>query len=162
MSCMTLQYSPRSMWEDRKWWQRVRLCKCLLIETADWWCRSDEEFPISDTVTAVLYLFSPRADPLSISESNLRSFLTTVVQDAGDEYALAWPSRAENLCTPLIDAISKIIGDAERAWTSGSMVDPSIEMVNQQVVDTVVEQKYVVFHHNQTTRRDGGGFHSQG
>jgi len=37
--------------------------------------------------------------------------------------------------------------------------DPSIEAVNQKVIDQLVAQKYVVMHHNQTARKDYGGFY---
>ncbi len=150
------------MWVDRKWMQRVRLCSCLLMETVVWWCRTDEDFPISNTVEGILHLFSPRVYPLTIPESNLRSFLATVAESADHEYALAWPSRDQRSCRPLTDAIANILGDAEQDWTNGSMLDQAIESVHQSVVDVIVAHKYVVFHHTQTVRRDGGGFHSQG
>ena len=50
-----------------------------------------------------------------------------------------------------------------RCCRAGFLVEtPPIETVNQEIVDQIVEQQYVVFHHNETTGRDVGGFHSNG
>jgi hypothetical protein len=41
------------------------------------------------------------------------------------------------------------------------MSNPTVASVSQRLVDTMVDGSYAEFHHNQTTRRDGGGFHGQ-
>ncbi len=159
---MTLQYRTRSMWEDRKWLQRIRLCNCLLMDATDCWCRSDADFPTADTVAAFLYLCSSRSDPWALSESTLRSSLDSVVESADREYELAWPARDPTLHLALVDALTEILNSSLEAWESGSMRDPTVESVANQLVDTIVAQQFVVFAHTQTTRRDGGGFHGQG
>ncbi|MGA2256138.1 MAG: hypothetical protein ABSG53_15935 [Thermoguttaceae bacterium] len=46
---------------------------------------------------------------------------------------------------------------AARQWND-DLQNPPIEQVNQQIAAQIVAQKYVVFHHYETTRRDFGGF----
>ena len=143
---------------DREWQQRVRLSGCLLLETIDWWCRSDSDFPLDGTIASMLYLFSPRFDPFKISETKIRQRLLNVVGTPSAEYSQTWPLRDEAERSELIDTISEILSGAVDRWNNGAL-DPSIETVNQQIVDQVVAQKYVVIHHNQTTKRDYGGFY---
>ena len=150
------------MWEDRQWEQRVRLSNFLLLETVDWWCRSDSDFPVDDTITAVLHLFSPRCHPLGVPEHGLREYLRDRIGNPVTEYCLTWPKRGEREKCELIDTIAEIVRAAVCEWSNGSLVDPTVETVNQQIVDEIVAQQYVIFHHNQTTRRDFGGFYSRG
>ncbi len=156
---MTLQCRVRSLSDDRGWQQRVRLSRCLLAETVDWWCRTGSDFPVDCTVAGVLYVFSPRCDPFSVSETRVRQNLCNVVGTPDSEYSLAWPHRADCERLSLIDAISRILSDAVQRWDRGGLSDSPIELVNQQIVDEIVIQRYVVFHHNETTRRDFGGFY---
>lgn len=153
---MTLQYRPRSAWEDQKWQHRIWLCKCLVTETVDWWCRADCGFPVEPTVASVLFIFSPKRDAQQIPESNLRAFLSSAAESATSEYAHAWPNHAPEMQSRLINDISAILCDAEQQWTTGSLLEPSVESVTEQIVAEIVAQQYVVFHHTQTTRRDGG------
>ena len=60
--------------------------------------------------------------------------------------------------TELIDTILEILSNAVKQWND-STLDPPIELVNQQIIDQIVAQKYVVFHHYKTTKRDYGGFY---
>ncbi len=149
------------MQEDRKWQQRIRLSGCLLLETVDWWCRADFEFPVDSTVASVLYLFSPRCNPFKVSETKVRQHLLNVVGTAITEYSQTWPRHTDAQKHELIDPLSQILSNAADRWDAGTF-DPAIEMVNQQLVDQIVAHKYVIFHHNQTTRRDYGGFHGSG
>jgi hypothetical protein len=150
------------MWEDRKWQQRVRLSNCLLLEAADWWCRTDSEFPVDGIVASVLRVFSPKFDPFGVSETGLRQHFLDTVGKSTAEYSLTWPHRADSQRSELIDTISRILSDAVNRWKDGGLSDPPIEMVNQQIIDQIVAQQYVMFHHNQTTRRDADGFYGSG
>jgi len=154
---MTLQYSVRSMREDRKWQQRVRLSRHLLLETVDWWCRTNAEFPTEGTVAALLYLFSPRCEPFAVPDARVRQHLLAVVGTPAAEYSRAWPRRSEAEKDELIDSLTRILAEVVRQWND-DLENPPIEQVNQQIVAQIVGQKYVVFHHYETTRRDFGGF----
>ena len=156
---MTLQYRTRDMSDDRRWNQRVRLSNCLLMDVVDWWCRDDREFPFESTVASLLYLFSPRCDPFSVSESDLRQTLLDVVDSPSVEYARTWPNHDSQKQSDVITSLSTVLQDTVAQWLEGSMSTPSVHSLNQQVVDCLVDFKYVTFHHNQTTHRDGGGFH---
>jgi hypothetical protein len=148
------------MWEDREWQQRARLCSCLLLETVDWWCRTHSEFPVDRIVAAVLRLFSPRCDPFEVPENSVRQTLLDVVGTPAAEYSQTWPHRADAKGCELIASLSRILADAVNRWDEGSLDNPSVEMVSQQIIDEIVAQEYVTFHRNQTTRRDYGGFHA--
>jgi hypothetical protein len=156
---MTLQYLTRPMWEDREWQQRIRLFHCLLLETVDWWCRTDEKFPVDHIVAFVLYLFSPRCQPFRLSEvKKMREQLDGIVGTSAVECSLTWPRWSDWRKSNLIDTISRVLSEATARWDDGQMSDPSIEMTCWQIVDQIVAQKYVVFHHYHTTKRDYGGF----
>ena len=159
---MSLQYRTRNMWEDRLWQQRVRLSQCLIVETVDWWCRNDVTFPLSETIAAVLFLFSPRCDPLRVPETNIRQHMAEHVGAPRTEYIQTWPQHPESRGTELIDRLSQIFNGAVHDWSAGSMLTPTIESVKQQIVDGIVTHHYVVFRHHQTTSRDFGGFHGHG
>jgi hypothetical protein len=72
------------------------------------------------------------------------------------------PHRTESCCTELVDALRLILDDAVIQWCNGSMLNPTIESVNQQLAGVIVAQRFVVFHHYQTTSRDVGGFYANG
>jgi hypothetical protein len=158
---MTLQYRTRPMWEDRKWLQRIRLLRCFLLEAVDWWCRTESEFPMDGTIASVLHLFSPRCDPFDVPEVRVRQHLLNIVGTPIAEYSQTWPRHTGVQKLELINAISGILSDAVNRWNDGAL-DPPIEMVNQQIIDQIVDRKYVIFHHNETTRRDFGGYYGSG
>jgi len=154
---MSLQYSVRSMAEDRRWQQRVRLFGNLLLETVEGWCRTNAEFPMERTVASALYLFSPRCDPFAVPDARVREHLLVIVGTPAAEYARTWPRRTDAEKSELVDSLSKILSEAVRQWNS-DLQSPPIEQVNQQIVAEIAVQKYVVFHHYETTGRDYGGF----
>ncbi len=156
---MTLQYRTRSTFEDNIWQERVRLSNCLLMECVDVWCRSDADFPTDEVIASILYLFSPRCYSLGVSECRLREYLVGIVGTPAHEYSATRPQHGENQRSKLIDALSRIVGNALIQWGEGTLLDPSIETVNRQIVEEIVEQQYVIFHHYHTTRRDFGGFY---
>lgn len=159
---MSLQYRTRSLSEDRNWWQRIRLCNTLLLETTDWWCRSGDEFPVSETVDAIVYLFSPRCDPDNEPESGLRERLAKTAESVEVEYVRAWPNRNPDQATELRVSITEVLNCAEAEWLAGSLLEPTIETVTQQIASEIARLQFVVFHHRHTTRRDFGGFHGHG
>jgi hypothetical protein len=158
---MTLQYKTRDMGEDREWQQRIRLSRCFLLEAVDWWWRTDSEFPVDGTIASVLYVFSPRCNPFDVSETRVRQHLLNIVGTSSVEYSQTWPRHTDAQRLELVNAISHILRDAVERWNEGTL-EPTIEMVNQQIIDQIVAQKYVTFHHHHTTRRDFGGFHGSG
>ncbi|MFN0052143.1 MAG: hypothetical protein ACKV0T_08125 [Planctomycetales bacterium] len=159
---MTHQYRTRSLWEDRQWQRRIDLSDALLLQTVDWWCRCDAEFPISGVVAAVLRLFSPRCIPDKMVEPGLRESLLAIVDTPANEYRTTWPKRPECQQIQLVERLTEIVSNAVNAWATGSIHEPMIESVNQELVDQIVDQQYVIFHHTETTRRDFGGFYSHG
>lgn len=132
------------------------------MDIVDWWCRDDCDFPFESTVASLLYLFSPRCDPFSIPESGLRRRLFDIVESPSVEYALTWPKHDEQKQSDVIASLTDVLRNVVERWTDGSMTEPSVANVNQRIVDRVVDHKYATFHHKQTTRRDGGGFHGHG
>ena len=154
---MTLQYGIRSMEEDRTWQQRVRLSGNLLLETVDWWCCTNAEFPIEGTVASVLHLFSPRCNPFAVPDARVRQHLLGIVGTPADEYSRTWARRSDAERAELIDSLTRILSEAVRQWNV-DLQNPPIEQVNLEIVSQIVAQKYVVFHHYETTRRDYGGF----
>jgi hypothetical protein len=155
---MTLQYNVRSMSEDREWLERIRLSNCLLLETVDWWCRTDSDFPIDGTVASVLYLFSSRCNPFKVPDTRVREHLHNTVGTPTSEYSQTWSRRTDAEKSELIDTLSGILTEAVKRWNGGPLDDLPIELVNQQIIDQIVAHKYIIFHHFQTTRRDFGGF----
>ncbi len=71
-----------------------------------------------------------------------------------DEYTSTWPTRDLSEAQKLIASIDTILTNAVTEWTAGSLMRPPIELVVQQIVDEIVDQRYVIFHHKQTTSRD--------
>jgi hypothetical protein len=143
---MTLQYRTRSMLEDHEWQQRVRLSSRLLLETIDWWCRTDSEFPLHQTVASVLYLFSSRCFPFTVPDARVRQHVLAIVGTPTAEYLQSWPHRSDGEKSTLIDSLTRILSEAVRQW-SDDPLNPPIELVNQQIVAQLVAQKFVVFHH---------------
>lgn len=68
---MTLQYRRRSKYQDELWRGRVYLCERLMSEAVNQWYLSGGEFPTQPVVAGVLYLFSPRCEPLELSPYHL-------------------------------------------------------------------------------------------
>jgi hypothetical protein len=149
------------MGEDRQWQQRIRLSDRLLLETVDWWCRTDSEFPFDETIASVLRLFSSRCNPFAVSETRIRPLLFGLVGTPMVECSKTWPKRDDAEKVELIGAISRILSEAVRQWNDGP-AEPSIDSVNRQIVGQLTYHKYVVFHHNETASRDYGGFHGSG
>ena len=132
------------------------------MDVVDHWCRRGEEFPLSKTVAGLLYIFSSRFEPMKAPESKIRERLFEQTDTPRAEYMLTWPQRNDSRASELIDALSRVIGDAVIKWSDGSLRTTSIESVNNQVTDLMVTKQYVVFHHYETTRRDFGGFFGSG
>jgi hypothetical protein len=151
---MTLQYRIRSKYEDQRWWHRAQLCAEFLLSSIDRWCRSDAEFPIQPVIAGMLYLYSPRSDPDQFSQHGLCAQLSEIVRMPQAEYRLTWPGREEAHGEALIVALTKILAEAVQSWTDRGIEDPSSETVAKRVIEEMMEQQYVVFHHYQTTRRD--------
>ncbi|MGD9648793.1 MAG: hypothetical protein AB7U73_23985 [Pirellulales bacterium] len=148
------------MSDDRQWTQRVRLFNILLIDVVDRWCRGDASFPVKSTVASLLYLFSAQADPFSIAEKDLQKALLETVDSPAAEYARAWPSHDARSGSELVAALSQIIESAIDRWEHGSLTNPTVSSVGQELIEAILDFGYVTFHHYLTTRRDGGGFHA--
>jgi hypothetical protein len=150
---VTLQYRIRSKYQDQLWRQRIYLCERLLSDAIDRWCLSDGEFPKQPVVAGVLYLFSPRCEPLELSSHRLCERLGKVIGTPEEEYRMTWPRREEPQGQALIASLSVIVVDAVESWC-GRGVEPSSVRLAESLVEEVVAQQYVVFHHCETTRRD--------
>ena len=159
---MTLQYRTRNMSEDRRWRERIRLSERLIINLVDCWCCENSEFPFSQAVAGILYLFSPRCPALDSPEVEILEGVFERIGTPQEEYRQTWPQRPEARGSELIASLSQILEDAVRQWSDVSMRAPTIESVAQQAADAISVQQYVIFHHCQTTRRDFGGFYSNG
>ena len=159
---MTLQYRTRDLSDDRKWHRRTRLCALHISAAVDRWCRDDGAFPIESTVSSVLFLFSPHCDLDQIRESELCVVLSQMALLPEAEIANTWPHQDEGQRTRLIDALTDVLNDAVAQWTVESIATPSLDVVNQRIVSTLLEHRYVMIHHTQTTKRDNGGFHGVG
>jgi len=159
---MSLQYRTRSRWDDLLWLQRVRLSERLILELVDDWCRGNDEFPVQQTVAALLYIFSPQCDPLKVPESKLCERVFEMVGSAQSEYLQTWPQRSESDAAELIEALYQTFSGAVRQWSDGSAGTAAIGIVNEQVARLIVAKQYVVFHHFETTHRDFGGFYGSG
>ena len=159
---MTLQHQLRSLWEDRLWQRRIALSNSLLLETVDWWCRSDSDFPVAETVAGILHLFSPRCSPDDLRATGIREHLPGLVRTPDIEYSQTWPKRTDVEKNTLIAALTEVLSTAVDSWTTGGLHDPTIDSVNRQITSLIVAEQYVVFHHKQTTRRDFGGFYTHG
>jgi hypothetical protein len=105
-------------------------------------------------VAGILYLFSPRCEPLELSPYRLCEWLGRIVGTPEEEYQLAWPRRAESQGHALIASLSAIIAGAVKLWGDHGVGNPSSGVLAEQLAEEIVAQKYVIFHHCQTTRRD--------
>lgn len=151
---MTLQYRIRPKYEDERWRQRVYLSETLLSDAIDQWCRSGTEYPVWGVVARILYLFSPRCEPFNLSPYRLYEWLGQIVGTPEHEYQLAWPRRPASQGRALITSLSTIMVGAVQSWTDHGLGNSSSKGLAEQLAAEFVAQKYVVFHHCQTTRRD--------
>jgi hypothetical protein len=151
---MTLQYRIRSKWEDELWRHRIYLCDKLLQDCLDQWCRSNAPFPIRIVVTDVLYLFSPRCYPFSLAQYQLAEQLAGLVASAENEYRMTWPERDEPEGVALIASLTGIVTRAVESWSDRGLGSLSSGEVAEQLAAEIVARQYVVFHHNETTKRD--------
>lgn len=151
---MTLQYRIRSKYEDELWRQRVYLCEKLLEEAYDKWCRSDDPFPTTSFVAGVLYLFSPRCDPYRISPHRVNRQVAEVVDAPEVEYHLTWPKREPEQAAALVAALTGIMNEAIQSWEQPDSEVAAGGSVSKRLVEEIVTQQYVIFHHKETTRRD--------
>lgn len=151
---MTLQYRIRSKYEDERWRHRVFLCENFLLETIDYWCRTDAAFPTNAVVAGILYLFSPRCDPFQLSPQRLRERLGELAGVPEKEYRLTWRQREASQAEALIASLGAIIAEAVESWIEHGIAEPSSSSIAQRIAEEIVAQQYVVFHHYQATRRD--------
>jgi hypothetical protein len=157
---MSLQCRIGNTDEDRNWLQRVELVHHLLIEVVNCWCRPGHEFPVSQTVSAVLFLFSSRCNPFRENESALSSKLLATVDVPSAECRKGqsdWDeAKIERLSSELEDILTKAVD----RWTEGSIHDPPLELVEQQIATAILSNAYFTF------RRPGArfrpGFHGAG
>jgi hypothetical protein len=151
---VTLQYRIRSKYEDDIWRQRVYLCEQLAAEEYDAWCRSTERLPETTYVASLLFLFSPRCDPFTLRPYHLAQQLASLVQSPEREYELTWARRPPAKANELIEALRACLTKAERLWEQARGPSQCSAGLASQIVDEIVGQQYVVFHHFETTRRD--------
>ena len=151
---MTLQYRWRSTFEDERWRHRVYLCENLLAEAIDFWCRSEEEFPTRAVVAEILFLFSPRCEPYALSLYRLREQLESLVGTPEDEYRLSRCHREESKGDALIASLSAIITTTLDRWAERGTGSLSTTELAQRIAKEIMTQRYVVFRHCETTKRD--------
>jgi hypothetical protein len=151
---MTLQYRIRPKYEDQRWKHRVCLCDKLLSDAMDHWCREDAEFPTRHVVAQVLYLFSPRCEPFELSPYRICERLGDLVETPEGEYQIAWPRREESQSKALIASLSAIVAGAVESWTDRGAGYPSSGELAERLAEEILAQRYVIFHHCQSTRRD--------
>ena len=97
---------------------------------------------------------APRCEPDGFNHQNLLERLPGLAGAPTDEYTITWPRRAAPVAQELISSIVAILDNAATEWTDGGFHDLLIETVVQQLVDEIVGQQYVIFHHTETTSRD--------
>jgi len=149
---MTLQYHIRSKYEDENWRQRIfHSNEMLLHYTNDWCTNSNCVFPVTEIVSRLLFLFSPRC---LLHQTNLRALLNHTISTPVVEYRATWPNRSDSAAKNLIDLLVKILEDALEEWEPNGFSNLSHIDVTDRLVGVIIDQQYVVFHHNQTTRRD--------
>jgi hypothetical protein len=151
---MTLQYRIRLKYQDQRWDHRIYLCDKLLSEAVDLWLREDAEFPTRSIVAEILYLFSPRCEPFELPTYCLRRRLAEVVGTAEWEFQTAWPNRGLAQADALIVSLATIIGVVVESWTERGSQDSTSGGLTNRIVEELLAQQYVVFHHCETTRRD--------
>ncbi len=149
---MTLQYRIRSKYEDENWRQRIFHSNEMLLHYLNAWCTdSNSEFPVTEIVSRLLVLFSPRC---LLHQTNLRTLLNRPISTPTDEYQATWPKRSGEAAKTLIDSLVQTLQDAIQAWESHGFSSLPHTVVIDRLVGEIVDQQYVVFYHNQTTRRD--------
>ncbi len=152
---MTLQYRIRSKFEDEQWRDRVLLCRKLLLQYVDAWCRSDSEFPVETFLSKTLFLFSPRC---LIHRLKLAELLERGLTTSTEEYLATWPHRRNDSASMLIDSLNAIVKSAAKEWDANGFSELTIDFVVEMLVKEITGLHYVVFHHRQTTSRDCNHF----
>jgi hypothetical protein len=149
---MTLQYRIRSKYEDENWRQRIFHSNEMLLHYLNHWCAdSSSVFPVTEMVSRLLLLFSPRC---VLHQTNLRALLNLTISTPADEYRATWHNHSDGAAKNLIDSLVQILEDAIKEWESRGFSNlPHADVIDRLVLEIVAHQ-YVVFHHNQTTRRD--------
>ncbi|WP_145211066.1 hypothetical protein [Gimesia alba] len=132
-----------------------------MLDSIDDWARSDEDFPVKDVVSGILHLFSSRCEPESINDRQLQVYLHKHVESPEVEYSLTWPKRTATEGQELIDLISQTLSSAIAEWNHHGSHNLTVSSVLEQIVDQIMKQQYVVFHHHETTTRDQGGFNGK-
>ncbi|WP_339735684.1 hypothetical protein [uncultured Gimesia sp.] len=155
---MTLQHRIRSNYKDQTWNRKIYLTEKFLLDSIDDWARSEKEFPIKGVVSGILYLFSSRYEAESINDRQLKVYLQKHADSPEVEYSLTWPKQTASQGQELIDLISKILSSAIAEWSKHGSHGLTVTSVLEQIVDQIMKQQYVVFHHHETTIRDRGGF----
>tara|TARA_R110002111_G_scaffold256979_3_gene324791 strand:- start:149536 stop:150021 length:486 start_codon:yes stop_codon:yes gene_type:complete len=155
---MTLQHRNRSNFKDQIWNRKVYLTEKLLLDSIDDWAQSEEDFPIRDVVSGILHLFSSRYEPESINDQQLKVYLQKQADSPELEYFLTWPKRTAAEGQELIGLISQIVSSAIAEWSNHGSHSLTVTSVLEQIVDQIMKQQYVIFHHHETTLRDQGGF----
>ena len=154
---MSLQYRTRRMSDDRDWLQRCTLCTKLLVEVLDWWCRNDEsDFPVAPMVISILYLFSPKCNPFQESARDLRERLFQSQVVAIQAFQTASPNPVISAGNALLLDLTSVLGEAVKVWSNNSITQLPPESVSGQIARCIVSHKFVLFHHRESTRRDGG------
>ena len=149
---MTLQYRIRSKFEDENWRERCIHCLELLLHYSEHWCKECEnQFPVAEFVSRLLFLFSRRC---ALHQTTVRTLLSRPNSDPMEEYRTTWPQRSEEMGQELVGLLQEIVEDAISEWESAGFSKRPHSVVVDQIVAAIVHQQYVVFHHNQTTRRD--------
>ncbi|HAH45840.1 hypothetical protein [Gimesia sp.] len=155
---MTLQYRVRSQLEDQIWDRRIYLTERLLLDTIDFWVSSSDEFPSEAVIAVTLHLFSERCNPDKVNAQKILTRLQSLVDQPLKEYLLTWPKRTEEDGLSLIEDLQEIISSAVAVWEQQRNQSLSAQSVASQIVEQIVKQQYVVFHHHESTWRDKGGF----
>jgi hypothetical protein len=139
---MTLQYRIRSKSEVDRWRRRVRLTEISVLQAVDAWCAKDEaDFPAEQVVAGILYLFSPRCEPIGLREHDLLARLASVVRDPLVEYSSTWPQRDKSESTHLVESMKKILDGSAAACANAGLSAVSVDLVVQQIVDQIVGQQ---------------------
>lgn len=151
---MTLQYRIRSKYEDDRWRQRARICALLLLDAVEEWCKSDLSFAVDDCVRCCLHLFSKRCDLDAISERHVKNQLLSASLIGREEYAAEWPCRTDADYSAISESMSQVLHEAVVKWESDGVGSLRADDVAGQLLDEIIGQQFVVFHHTETTRRD--------
>ncbi len=127
-------------------------CAALLVHYSERWCNGTvAEFPVSGIVSRLLFLFSSRCE---VHRTNLQTLLTRTDSGASQEYLETWPHRTQSVGLHLIDLLEDILENAVHNWEAIGFMEQPHDVVVQELVDTIVSEQYVIFHHHETTSRD--------